>query len=76
MRISIAIAAILQLTGATFPGCNDCKFNLRVKVISAVVKDEDQRPGKGVSDPYVTLYGVLVRVRIHIYMILSYKEFT
>ena len=57
----ISIATIIQLAGATFPGCNNCKFNMRTKIIDAETKDKDGF-FSGENDAYVTLYGVLVRI--------------
>ena len=61
--------------GATFPGCSNCRFNIRANIINAETTDEDGF-GRGENDAYVTLYSVLVRIRVHIYTILSCKEFT
>ena len=60
----ISIAAIIQLAGATFPGCSNCKFNLRTEIIDAITIDSDGL-GRGENDAYVMLYGVLVRIRAY-----------
>lgn len=60
----ISIAAIIQLASATFPGCSNCKFNLRTEIIDAITIDSDGL-GRGENDAYVMLYGVLVRNRAY-----------